>query len=77
MSVYNQKQLTKRTYECVVIDICVPLDQNVKSNKKTKEDRCVPLTLNLKRLYPEYSYYVIPVVLGATGLVTKSLSKSL
>ena len=60
-----------------VIDICVPLDQNVKTNEKSKKDRYIPLTVALKRLYPDYSYSVIPIVLGATGLVTKSLVKNL
>ena len=67
----------KTTKKCVVVDICVPLDQNVKTNEKVKEDRYVPLTVSLKRLYQEYEYSVIPVVLGATGLVTKSLMKNL
>ena len=62
---------------CVVVDICVPLDQNVKGNEKVKQDRYVPLTVSLKRLYPAYNYSVVPVVLGATGLVTKSLMKNL
>ena len=67
----------KKIKECVVIDICVPLDQNVKTNEKVKKDRYIALTVSLKRLYPEYSYSVIPVVLGATGLITKSLIKNL
>ena len=67
----------KSEKECQVIDICVPLDQNVKTNEKTKKDRYIPLTVALKRLYPDYSYSVIPIVLGATGLVTKSLVKNL
>ena len=60
-----------------MVDICIPLDQNVKSNEKVKRDRYIPLTVALKRLYPEYSYSIVPVVLGATGLVTKSLEKNL
>ena len=67
----------KSVKECVVVDICVPLDQNVKGNEKVKQDRYVPLTVALKRLYPAYNYSVVPVVLGATGLVTKSLMKNL
>ena len=67
----------KSKKECVVIDICIPLDQNVKANEKVKEDRYVALTVALKRLYPEYHYSVVPVVLGATGLVTKSLMTNL
>ena len=50
---------------------------NVKGNEKVKQDHYVPLTVSLKRLYPEYNYSVVPVVLGATGLVTKSLMKNL
>jgi hypothetical protein len=67
----------KKKMQCTVIDICVPLDQNVKANEKVKKDRYLPLTVALKRLYPDYSYSVIPIVLGATGLVTKSLKKNL
>ena len=67
----------KNKKQCIVVDICIPLDQNVKSNEKVKRDRYIPLTVALKRLYPEYSYSIVPVVLGATGLVTKSLVKNL
>ena len=37
----------------------------------------MPLSVELKRLYPEYSFVVVPVVIGATGLVTNSLVTSL
>ena len=65
---WNKKE--KKSY---VIDICVPLDENIKSNEQVKLDRYMPLTIGLKRLYPEYTYIVIPIVLGATGLITNSL----
>ena len=32
-----------------------------------------PQSVALKRLYPKYSFSIIPIVLGATGLVTNSL----
>ena len=67
----------KEEKTCKIIDICIPLDANVKSNEKTKRDRYMPLSVSLKRLYPDYSYSVIPIVLGATGLITKSLSANL
>ena len=56
-----------------IIDICIPLDENVKANEKLKKDRYVQLTIGLKRLYPEYTFSIIPIVLGATGLITNSL----
>ena len=31
----------------------------------------------LKRIYLQYTYTVVPIVLGATGLVTNSLAKNL
>ena len=63
----------KEEHKCSVIDVCIPLDENVKANEKVKEDRYMPLLVGLKRLYPEYTFSVVPIVIGATGLVTNSL----
>ena len=62
---------------CKIIDICVPLDENVKTNEKEKRDRYAVLAVALKRLYPEYTFSVIPIVVGATGLITNSLLQNL
>ena len=67
----------KRKKTCFVIDVCVPLDQNIQKNEKLRQDRYVALTVGLKRIYPEYTYTIVPIVLGATGLVTNSLVKNL
>ena len=67
----------KARKKCYVIDICVCLDVNIDKNIKMKHDHYLPLTAELKRLYSEYSFEVIPVVLGATGIITKSLSTAL
>ena len=40
-----------------------------------KIDNYTLLTVGLHRLYPNYSYEVVPIVLGATGLTTNSLVK--
>ena len=50
---------------------------NVKTNEKEKTDKYQALAVALKRLYPEYSYSVTPIVLGATGLITDSLLHNL
>ena len=62
---------------CKIVDICVPLDSNVHSQEKTKIDTYVPLAVGLTRLYPQYTYDIIPIVIGATGLVTDLLLKYL
>ena len=64
-------------HTCKIIDICVPLDVNVKTNEKEKTDKYQALAVALKRLYPGYSYSVTPIVLGATGLITNSLLHNL
>lgn len=70
--VWNKNEKT-----CFIIDVCIPLDENVHDQEKRKIDIYTPLVVNLSRLYPEYSYKIIPIVLGATGLITDSLTKSL
>ena len=40
-------------------------------------DNYLPLCIELKKLYPEFTFEVIPVAIGATGLVTKQLSTDL
>ena len=64
----------KNEKTCFVIDVCVPLDENVHVQEKRKIDIYTPLVVNLSRLYPDYSYNIIPIVLGATGLITDSLT---
>ena len=63
----------KNENKCFIIDICVPLDQNIHKQEKMKIDNYTLLTIGLYRLYPNYSYEVVPIVLGATGLVTNFL----
>ena len=58
-------------------DVCAPLDQNVHVQEKMKVDTYTPLSVNLQRLYPNYTYHITPIVMGATGLITDSLLKSL
>ena len=60
-----------------MIDICVCLDVNIEKNIQTKKDNYLPLTAELKRLYDDYTFEIVPVVLGATGLVTSHLGKAL
>ena len=60
-----------------MIDICVCLDVNIEKNIQTKKDNYLPLTAELKRLYDDYTFEIVPVVVGATGLITSHLGKAL
>ena len=62
---------------CLIIDICVPMDVNVSREEKTKQDKYVLLASRLQRLYPRYTYEVIPIVIGSTGYVSTKLAKYL
>ena len=63
--------------KCHVIDICICLDVNIEKNIKLKKDNYLQLIAELKRLYDEYTFEIVPIVLGATGLVTSHLSDAL
>ena len=60
-----------------VIDVVVGLDVNVEKNYKAKLDNYLPLCVEMKKLYPEFSFEVVPIAIGATGLVMKKLSADL
>ena len=63
--------------KCYIIDIRVYLDVNIVKNIQLKHDNYLPLAAELKRLHSTYSFEVIPIVLGATGLVTSHVCESL
>ena len=50
----------------------MPLDIKVTNQEKTKVDTYTPFIVGLLLPYPEYSYEVVPIVVGATGLITDS-----
>ena len=50
---------------------------NVEKNEKAKCDVYVLLSAGLKRLYPNYSFEIIPIAIGATGYVPNSLTDNL
>ena len=67
----------KPNHTCHIIDICVGLDVNITKNVKDKHDKYLPLAFSLKQLYPSYRFYVTPLVLGATGLITSDFRRNL
>ena len=69
--------LSKTDRICRIIDVCVPLDVNVESEEKAKRDKYKLLATGLHRLYDSYTFTVIPIVMGATGYIPKSLVANL
>ena len=47
---------------------------NIVEKEAEKENIYGPLIRNMQLMYPAYSFTFIPVVVGATGYVTKHLS---
>ena len=46
-------------------------------NINLKYDNYMQLSSELKRLYPRFTFEIIPIVLGVTGLVASSLRKNI
>ena len=63
--------------KCFVIDISVGLDVNVSRNHQAKIDNYLPLLAELKRLYPEYVFDIVPIVIGATSFIDNNLKVDL
>ena len=57
--------------------ISVGVDVNVSRNHQAKIDNYLPLLAKLKRLYPEYVFDVVPIVIGATGFIDNTLKVDL
>ena len=60
-----------------LIDVVVGLDVNINKNYKRKLDYYMPLCIEMKKLYPDYSFEVIPISIGATGLIMQNLTNDL
>ena len=67
----------KKDKMCYVIDVRVGLDVNIDKNIKEKLDNYLQLTAELKRLYGDFTFEVIPVILGATGLMSSHMCEML
>ena len=66
----------KTENKCYIIGIAIGLDINVGKNINLKYDNYMQLWSELKRLYPSFTFEIIPTALGATGLVPSSLRKN-
>ena len=64
--------------ECKIIDLSVPLNGKYVTRKETeKVNNYVPLVNELQQMYRDYTYKIIPVVIGTSGTVSLSLKEHL
>ena len=71
---YNNHQEKMRT--CKIVDFAVPADHRIKPKECEKKDKYLDLARDLKKLW-NMKVTIIPIVIGAFGIVTKGLLKGL
>jgi 23S rRNA pseudoU1915 N3-methylase RlmH len=64
----------KKEKTCTLIDVAIPADRNVVQREAEKRLKCKSLCIEIKRMW-NLKCTIIPVIIGATGIVTRSLRK--
>ncbi|CAH1108044.1 unnamed protein product [Psylliodes chrysocephalus] len=67
----------KQTKEITIIDISVPAPANIHKKEKEKIDKYLLLSEDMKETWQATCVRVIPIVIGATGEITKNLKRYL
>ena len=70
---YNNQQKKRN---CKIVDFAVPADHRIKLKECEKKDKYLDLARLLKKLW-NMQVTIIPIVIGAFGIVTKGLLKGL
>ena len=73
---YNNQQKKKKKKICIIVDFAVPADHRIKLKECEKRDKYLDIARELKKLW-NMKVTIIPVVIGAFGMVTKGLLKGL
>ena len=62
---------------CELIEISVPLDNNIAHVYKLKQEKYIELIGQMQRLYRGYEYSVIVITVGCLGAVSDNLTENL
>jgi hypothetical protein len=78
VTAYRPDIITKTTKEktCTLIDVAIPADRNVEQEEAEKNLKYKSLFIEIQRMW-NLKCTSIPVIIGATGIVTRSLKKNL
>ena len=68
---YTDKKL------CLIVEITVPLDINLKTAYKEKEFKYIPLISNMQHVYSEYRFQMVIISLGAMGAIHKNMEENI
>ena len=66
----------KNTDKCLIIDIAVPNDHNIQKKATEKMSKYVDLQIECQRMWNK-KVEVVPVIIGATGVVERNIKKYL
>jgi len=66
----------KKEKTCTLIDAAIPTDRNVMQKETEKKLKCKSLGIEVQRMW-NLKCMIIPVIIGATGIVMRSLKKNL
>ena len=60
-----------------LVEISVPLDINISNQQVVKRDKYNPLVSEMQQLYGNYTFQIIPVIIGCLGAIPKSVEQNL
>jgi hypothetical protein len=66
----------KKDKTCLLIDVAIPTDNNVIQKEAEKKLKYKNLSIEIQRMW-NMKCFVIALIIGATGIVSKSLQKYL
>jgi len=66
----------KKVKTCTLIDVAMPADRNVVQKEAEKKLKYSSSCIEMQRMW-NLKCTIIPVIIGATGIVTRSLRKNL
>jgi len=66
----------KKEKTCILIDVAIPADGNVVQKEVEKKLKCKSLCIEIQQMW-NLKCVIIPVIIGATGIVTRNLRKNL
>ena len=66
----------KKEKTCTLMDVAIPADRNVVQKEAEKKLKYKSLRIEIQRMW-NLTCMIIPVIIGAIGIVTRSLKKNL
>ena len=67
----------KKNKQCEIIEISVPLDNNMQQAFKLKQGKYIELISQLQKMYRGYKYSVINITAGCLGAIPVNLKQNI